>query len=248
MVVAVINQKGGVGKTTTSNALGAGFNKRGKKVLLIDLDPQRNLTNIMRADTKGITVLDVLLRRATADQATQVCPSGEAIIAASEGLAADGILTMTGKEYRLREALEGLKTAYDYIIVDCPPTLGTLTINALTAADYCVIPAQADSFSMDAIDEFMPTLEVIKRYTNPGIKILGVVITRYDKRAILSRDMIDNITAQAEKAGAKVLGVVREGIAVKEAQAVKQDLFTYAPSSNAARDYSAVIDEIERSI
>lgn len=243
--IAIINSKGGVSKTTTAHSVGAGLAQRGYKVLLIDMDAQCNLSSIMRAKRDGITILDVLLRRATLSQAVQDA-GGLAIVAASEGLAAEGILTATGKEYRLREALNGLQRGgFDFTIIDCPPSLGILTINALTAADTCIVPCQADILSLEALQQLYPTIETIRTYTNPKLTIKGVVITRFSGRAVLSREAVEMLEAQAEAMGAKVYrSNVRECIAVKEAQAMRQDIFTYAPKSNAAKDYNNLIDEI----
>lgn len=243
-VWAILNQKGGVAKTTTTQALGAALQLRGKRVLFVDADPQRDLSRVMGADTAGLTALEVLTRKATAQQAIQKTESGD-IITASAGLAADGILTTTGKEYRLREALEPLAAKYDYVLVDCPPSLGVLTINALTAATACILPCQADILSLEALDAFQQTYEVVKRYTNPAIEIKGIVITRYSGRSILGRDMADMIEEKAETLRTKVYSTrIRECIALKEAQAVRQDIFSYAPKSNAAQDYSDLLTEI----
>lgn len=243
-VWAILNQKGGVAKTTTTLALGAGLRRRGKSVLFIDADPQRDLSRVLGADTTGLTTLEVLLRRATAEQAIQRTEQGD-VIAASAGLAADGILTTTGREYRLREALEALNRAYDYILIDCPPSLGVLTVNALTAATGCILPCQADILSLEALDMFQQTYEAMKRYTNPGLTIKGIVITRYSGRSILGRDMVDNIEEKSAALGTKVYNTkIRECIALKEAQAVREDIFSYAPKSNAALDYDSLLTEI----
>lgn len=243
-IIAVLNHKGGVSKTTSCHNIGAGLAQRGYKVLLIDMDAQGSLSHITRANRQGITTLEVLLRRATAAQAIQSA-GGFDIIAASEGLAAEGILTATGKEYRLREALQSLQRGYDYVLLDCPPSLGILTINALTAADTCIVPCQADTLSLQALEQLSPTIDTIRQYTNPKLKIRGILITRFNGRAILSRDAVEMLEAKAEEMGTKVYrSKVRECISVKEAQAMRMDIFSYAPKSNAAHDYNALIDEL----
>lgn len=242
--VAIINQKGGVAKTTTAAALGAGLRQQGYRVLFVDLDPQSNLSTILRADTQQAAgSFEMLTKQCTAAQAIQTTPSG-AVIAASGALAADGLLTTTGKEYRLKEVLQPLQAAFDYCIIDCPPSLGVLTVNALTAADKCIIPAQADLFSLQALTQFAKTFEAVQRYTNPNIKIDGVLVTRYSKQAILSRELLKALQETAAELGTQVYSTtIREGIAVKEAQAVQQDIFTYAPKSKPAADYKAFIKE-----
>lgn len=243
-VWAILNQKGGVAKTTTTLALGAGLRQRGKKVLFIDADPQRDMSRVLGADTTGLTTLEVLLRKATARQAIQKTGSGD-VIAASAGLAADGILSNTGREYRLREALEQLNGEYDYILIDCPPSLGVLTVNALTAATGCILPCQADILSLEALDAFQQTYDAMKRYTNPALTLKGIAITRYSGRSILGRDMADMIEEKAAAIGTKVYNTrIRECIALKEAQAVREDIFSYAPKSNAALDYDSLLTEI----
>lgn len=247
-VIAILNQKGGVAKTTTTACIGAGLNRKGYKVLYIDLDAQCNLCEIVGASTEGLTVLELLQRKAKAKEVIQRWPQGD-IIPSSPGLAVEGLLTATGKEYRLKEVLEPIGGLYDYVLIDCPPSLGILTINALTVATSCIIPAQADKLSLQAVEQFKGTLEVIKRYTNPLITVKGIVITRYNGRAIISREYGEMLQEVAESLNTSLYNTrIRECIAIKEAQAMKQDIFTYAPSSNAAKDYKALVDEITKGV
>lgn len=243
--IAVINQKGGVGKSTTSNAIGAGLFQRGYKVLFIDLDAQGNLSYSMKCENKPLSSLEVLTGTATAKEATLTTPQGD-IIPASPALAsADTIITDTGREYRLKEALEPLKEVYDYIIIDTPPALGTLTINALTACDSVIIPAQADIYSLQGIGQLNQTIQTVKRYCNKGLTIKGIVITRYSPRAVLTRDMTDLLEDTAKQLNTKVFtSRIRECIALKEAQASQIDIFTYNPRSNAGIDYKALLEEM----
>lgn len=242
--IAVINQKGGVGKTTTAHNIGAALALRGRKILFIDLDPQCSLSLITGANTEGVTVLEVLTRKAKASEAIQRGDLFD-IIAASEGLAADGILTATGKEYRLKEALLTF-SRYDYVIMDCAPSLGILTINALTAADTCVVPVQAETLSLQALKQLYPTIETIRTYTNKDLDISGIVVTRYNGRSILSREAVQLLEAQAEAMGTKVYNTkIRESVAIKEAQAMHNDIFTYSLRSNPALDYQTLVNEME---
>ena len=243
--IAVINQKGGVGKSTTSNAIGAGLFQRGYKVLFIDLDAQGNLSYSMKCENKPLSSLEVLTGTATAREATLTTPQGD-IVPASPALAsADTIITDTGREYRLKEALEPLKEVYDYIIIDTPPALGTLTINALTACDSVIIPAQADIYSLQGIGQLNQTIQTVKRYCNKGLTIKGIVITRYSPRAVLTRDMTDLLEDTAKQLNTKVFtSRIRECIALKEAQASQTDIFTYNPRSNAGIDYKALLEEM----
>ena len=244
-VISIVNRRGGVGKTATAHAIGAGLSHRGYKVLFIDLDSQSNLTFDTGATTSDKTSLELLQGTATATDAIQSTPIGN-IIPASQNLAlADMLLQDTGKEYKLKEAIAPIKRKYDYIIIDTPPALGIITTNALTASDTVVIPAQAEIHSIQGIALLNEAITAVKKYTNPALKIAGIVITRYNGRAILSKDMKENLHRTAELLKTKVFSTpIRECIAVKEAQALRQDIFTYAPRSNATKDYNAVIDEL----
>lgn len=243
--IAIINQKGGVGKSTTALCVGAGLSLKGFKVLYIDLDAQGNLTYTLGADIKGLTALDILTKEATAEQTIQRTAQGD-VIAASPSLAgADTLITAVGKEYRLKEALEPIKEKYDYIIIDTPPALSVLTINALTACTGVIIPAQADIYSLQGISQLNNTIQTVKQYCNPSLEVMGIVLTRYSARAILSREVAEMIEQTAANLNTKLYkATVRENIAVKEAQASQQNIFEYAPKSNAAADYSALVDEI----
>ena len=243
--IAVINQKGGVAKTTTAHAIAAGLAKEGYRVLMVDLDGQQSLTTVTGAKAGGYTALEILTRKAKAAQAVVRTDSGD-IIPASDGLgAADTLLKETGREYRLKEALKPVSKEYDYCVIDCPPSLGILTINALTAATTCIVPAQADFLSLQAIGQLQQTIKAVRSYTNRDLKVKGIVITRYSSRAVLSRDAVDMIEAKARDLNTKVFETkIRECVSLKEAQAVRQSIFDYAPRSNGAKDYKALIEEI----
>jgi chromosome partitioning protein len=244
-ILAIINQKGGVGKSTTAAAIGAGLILKGHKVLYIDLDAQGNLTFNMGIGAAAISSLEVLTGTAPAREAIRRTASGD-IIPASPALAgADSIITATGKEYRLKEALEPLHSLYDYIVIDTPPALGILTVNALTACTGAIIPAQADAYSLQGIAMLGQTVDTVRKYCNRALTIKGIVLTRYNSRAVLSRDMAELISQTATQLHTKLYtSTIRECTALKEAQAVQQDIFTYAPRSNAATDYKALVAEI----
>lgn len=247
-IIAIANQKGGVAKTTTTLAIGAGLARKGYKVLFVDLDAQTNLSYVMEADATGLTgltSLDVMEGRSSAADAIQHTRHGD-IIAASPALAgADAALTQVGKEYRLKEALEVLSPLYDFILLDTPPALGILTVNALTACNGCIIPAQADIYSLQGISQLYNTLQTVKKYCNPSLNVLGILLTRFNARAIISREAAEMIAQAADQMGSRLYTArIRECTAIKEAQACREDIFTYAPHSNAAADYAALIDEI----
>ena len=243
-IISVINQKGGVGKSTTALALAAGLGERGKLTLLIDLDAQGNLSYTAGADGAAITAFDIL-SGATAQSAV-LSRRGFDLIAADPRLAtADIAFSSTGKEYRLREAIAPLHSLYDYIILDTPPALGILTINALTAATSAIIPAQADIYSLQGIGQLYSTIEAVKKYTNPTLSICGILLTRHNQRAVLSRDMTELIEETASRLETRVFKTkIREGVAIREAQAARESLFSYAPKSNGALDYAEFINEL----
>lgn len=244
-IIAVINQKGGVGKSTTAQNIGAGFILKGHSVLFIDLDAQGNLSYTLKANTQGYNILGVLERPETAKAEIQHTEQGD-IIASCPALAgADTIITETGKEYRLKEALEALQGDYDYCIIDTPPALGILTINALTACKGAIIPAQADIFSLQGISQLYNTIDTVKKYCNNNLYIMGILLTRFSHRSIISQEMAEVIDETAEKLKTKLYDAkIRECTALKEAQATRQSIFSYAPKSNAAIDYNALIEEI----
>lgn len=248
--IAIINQKGGVGKSTTAHAIGAGLSLEGARVLFVDLDPQANLSYLLEADISGLTkpgALDVLQGSAKAAAAVQQTAQGD-IIAASPALAgADIVLTATGKEYRLREALEGL--AYDFCIIDTPPALGILTVNALTACNGCIIPAQADFLSLQGIGQLNGTIETVRKYCNPGLRVYGILLTRYSSRAVISREVTAMMQETASSLRTRLYDSrIRECIAIKEAQAMRIPIYTYAPKSNASADYKALVREIKEEL
>ena len=243
--IAIINQKGGVGKSTTAAQLASGLSLKGYKTLSIDLDAQGNLTYSFGASTDGATALGVLTGEVKTADAIQHTEQGD-IIPANKALSgADASISDTGKEYRLKEALELISGQYDYCIIDTPPALGILTVNALTACDSVVIPAQADIYSLQGIEQLAETIKPVKKYCNPALTIEGILLTRYSPRSVLSRDIADLAGQLAEKLGTKLFtATIREAVAVKEAQINQQSLYTYAPKAKVTEDYTAFVAEI----
>lgn len=242
-VICIANRKGGVGKTTTVHALVCGLIERGHNVLSVDVDGQRNLSKIMEADTEGLTVYDVLTGKTSAADAVQHTAQGDIIPAAAALEVAD--IEMDPEDItRLRSVLAPLLTSYDYIVIDTPPSAGILTINALTAADFLIIPARADMSSLDGMDQISELIETYKD-ENPNIKILGVLLTSYSPRAKVSRGMAGLLKEAAAEMNTQLFkSNIRQGIAVVEAQALRKSLL--AVKSNVADDYRAWIDEVEK--
>lgn len=245
-VITVINQKGGVGKTTTAHAIGAWLQRtKEKKVLFIDLDQQGNLTYATGASNSNYNSLKLLINGSLDAKKIQHTSSGFSVIPSDPMLAnIDMILTETGKEYRLKEALKGLKD-YDYVVIDNPPSMNVIMINALTASDFAIIPAQADIFSLQGITQLGKSLDAVKSYTNKDLNVLGIVLTRHNGRTILSRDILEVIEDTAKQLKTKVYSqTIREAVAVKEAQATRKDIFSYDAKSNASQDYDALMQTI----
>lgn len=244
-VIAIINQKGGVGKSTTALALGAGLFFKGYKVLFVDTDAQGNLTDTTEADNSDITVMELLKSEAPAKEVIHRGKRWDVISSSPSLAGADMTIAGQGREYRLKNAIEPIKKEYDYIIIDTPPALGVLMVNALTACDKAIIPAQADRYSLKGIAQLHVTIETIKKHSNHGLTIEGILLTRYSARAILSRDITGVIEQTAQTLETKLFQTkIREAVAIRESQAQRTDIFTYAPKSNAAKDYGAFIDEL----
>lgn len=246
MIVAIANQKGGVGKTTTAQALAAGLAERRYSVLGIDLDPQGNFSSACGAENYNVpTVYEVMKRSAGIRDAIQHMKGGYDLIPANIMLAgAEQELSQTGKEHRLKEALSAVSGDYDFIVIDTPPSLGVLTVNAFTCATDILIPTTAGIFATAGISQLNETVMSVQKYCNPDVRIQGILFTRFNPRANISRQ-IRELTEQLSKyISAPIYNTyIRAGVAVEEAQANRTDIFDYASKSTVAEDYRAFIDE-----
>jgi len=243
-VITVINQKGGVAKTTTAHALG----NLGGKILFIDLDPQENLSNTLQIDEYNEnTIYNVLVEGVAISKAISSGKNFDAVVSSDELTGADLEITGKGKESKLKKALLKLGDKYDYVIIDTPPSLNILTINALVASDYVLIPAGADVYSIQGTQQLMQTINAVHDAVNPELKVLGIVLTRYNRRSNLSRQLVEILDEITPKYGIKVYkSTIREAVAIKEAQANKESIFEYAKKSNVAQDYADLIKEIKK--
>ncbi len=247
MILAIANQKGGVGKTTTAINLGAALAFRGQRTLLIDLDPQANST-MSYADLRNIhrSLYDVL--------AEDTCPLLDivvptpvprlSIVPARIGLAKleARLAGEVDAHYRLKDRLEPAVRAFDTIVVDCPPALGLLTVNALVAATHLIIPIQSSYYALEGTDDLLETVEKVRSRANPGLDLIGVLITMHDRRTSLARD----IRAQIQKVfGAKVFKtVITKSVRLEESPAYRESIFTFAPNSSGAIEYYSLCEEV----
>lgn len=244
-IITVLNQKGGVGKSTLASLLSYGLTSLDYKILAIDLDQQTNLTYIMNVDEPEISTYDLLAGKASLNDVL-IHAEGIDILPANRNLAGiDLEIQDIGKEYRLKRALDDVKANYDYIVIDTPPTLNLLTVNALTASDYVVIPTQADILSLQGLGQLSNTIDAVREYTNAGLKIAGIVLTRYNTRTILTSTITNMLEGTAKELDTKVFNAkIREAVAIKEAQAQRIDLLEYDKGSKVYNDITQLINEI----
>ena len=248
-IIAVSNQKGGVGKTTTATTLAYGLKLRGKKVLLVDCDPQGNSTDTWRAKNKGgsPTLSDLLFTNEPAESCVQHTEIGD-VLAGDEVLEdAEKHLKGFSGFFKLKRRLEPLMPLYDHIILDTPPNLGILLQNALIAADGVIVPVTCDRYALQGMDRFIASVNDVKSQPNPDLKVLGMLLIRYQSRTVLAREVSSGLPEMAKRLGTCVFDTrVRQTQKVRDAQAERVPLQQYAPEATATEDYEALIDELER--
>ena len=251
-VLTCTNQKGGVAKTTTNWALAGALRELGHSTLLVDLDPQCNLTSTVTSwgPWDGPTIKDVFDGRCRASDAiAHTAAQGDLLPSTLALASADMAYTSVGREHMLARALRDVEGTYDYVLVDTPPSLGILTLNALTAADHAIIPMMADAFSFQALEQLSSTIRAVREFSNPGLEVLGIVVTNYTGRANFDRRNLEVIRASAREIGMPVFdSVIRNGVRVREAQEANASLFDYAPASLQASEYMQLSIEVREAM
>lgn len=241
-IISLLNHKGGVGKTTSAINIGAGLVELGKKVLLIDLDPQANLTLSLGIPRQASTIYEAL--RGESELTPVTVKDGLDVVTSVLDLsgAEMELINEAGREFILKELFDPILPKYDYIIIDCPPSLGLLTLNALTSSQYVLIPLQTEFLAMQGLAKIKQVISKVRLRLNKELQIGGVIATMFDSRKVLNRDVVETITKYF---GKMVFNTrIRDNVALAEAPAQRKDIFAYSPNSPGAKDYLALCKEI----
>ena len=245
-IIAITNQKGGVGKTTTASALMDGLRQRRARVLGVDLDPQGSLGFCLGLDIENCaTIYDVLKGHQNIRDVILTSECGDVLPSNILLSAAELEFNRPGREFLLKNCLDEVEYDYDYIIIDTPPALNVLTVNAYVAADGLVVPMAPEILSLLGVSQIRETIDTVRRCYNNRLRVLGIVLNKYNQRFTLNRDVLDMTEQIARQLGTQVFrSKIRTGVAVAEAPAHGESVLSYAPSSHPARDFRLLINEI----
>ncbi len=244
-VVSIANQKGGVGKTTTAVNLSAALAKKGKRVLLIDADPQGNATSGLGIDKEiDKSIYDVIINEVNLDEAIKetnlkklkVCPSNINLAGAEVEL-----VSLMSREHRLKERIDEIESKYDYIFIDCPPSLGLITLNAFTASDSVLIPVQCEYYALEGLGQLINTINLVRRHLNKSIEIEGAVLTMYDSRTNLSNQVVKEVKGYFDDRVYKT--VIPRNIKLSEAPSYGMPISVYDAKSKGAKFYEKLAKE-----
>ena len=243
--VTLVNQKGGVGKTTTAVSLAAALGRRGERVLLIDLDPQANATSALGVDGTGRQgIYDALLDDVSISDCIVPVPEEHLdLVPSSRELSGAEVelVPQMARERRLSSAMAPIRDRYDWVLVDCPPSLGLLTINALTASDSVIIPVQCEYMALEGLSRLMETLDLVRRNLNPGLTLLGVVLTMFDKRTRLSQQVVDEVRGHFAETFETI---IPRSVRLSEAPSHGHSIFLYEGSGRSAAAYDSLAAEL----
>src|SRR6188472_1427972 len=242
MIISIANQKGGVGKTTTAINLAAALAMRGKKTLLIDLDPQGN-SSMSYLDIRAAekSMYDVFIDKDTR-LADIILPSSQPNLSIALAKLESRLVGELDAPFRLKDELAALNGQFQNVVIDCPPALGLLTVNALVASTHLLIPIQSSYFALEGTDDLLETIEKVRQRPNPELQILGVVITMHDERTALARDIQEQIR---KVFGDKVFRtVISKSVRLEESPAYRESIFTFAPDSTGAAEYYSLCEEV----
>ena len=245
-IITVTNQKGGVGKTTTASSLICGLHQRGARVLGIDLDPQGNLGFNLGLDIgSGSTVYDVFQGTCPMEAAIQSTEYGDVLPSDIMLSAAEVGFTAPRREFMLSDLLTAVRDRYDFVIIDTPPALNILTVNAYVASSGLIVPMEAEVLSLVGITQLQETIETVRATFNPNLKVLGILINKYNGRLSLSRDILEMAQVVAEQLDSHVFQAkIHRGVGVAMAPAHGQTVLTYQPDSRPAQDFQSIIDAV----
>ena len=246
-IIAIANQKGGVGKTTTSINLSSCLSALGKKVLAIDMDPQGNMTSGLGIDKDNVenTVYDLILQQASIDEV--ICKEAlENLDVLPTNIDLSGaeieLIGIENNEFIIRDAVNTVRDRYDFIIIDCPPSLNMLTINAMTTADTVLVPIQCEYYALEGLSQLIHTIDLVKERLNPNLKMEGVVFTMYDARTNLSLQVVENVKANLDQSIYKT--IIPRNIRLAEAPSHGLPINLYDPKSSGAQSYMLLAEEV----